>query len=194
MTDYDKQYAVENDLFGQPYPEFVDFVQRLERKGRALDIGCGQGRDALMLAAHGFQVVGLDASEVGVAQMVAQAEAQQLHVTGWVGDFYTFDFAETYDLIVFDSILHFGKDRRKEIALLHRALSHMNPGGHVVIFIHKSETKERHLQAALNMQEWETVEERYIDYVYQEKQSGFQSAFQYKMIALRKNVSSKVFE
>lgn len=190
MGGYDKQYVIEGDLFGQPYPEFIEFVQRLEGKGHALDIGCGQGRDALMLAAYGFQVTGIDASEVGVRQMLAQADVKQLAVTGWVGDFFTFAFPETYDLIVFDAVLHFANDRAKEVALLHRAMVHTKPNGHVVIFIHKSRTKERHLQEALQVQTvaWETVEERYIDYVYHEEQSGFQSAFQIQMVVLRKKI------
>ncbi|MER3443744.1 MAG: hypothetical protein C4333_06350 [Meiothermus sp.] len=37
----------------------------LEGRGRALDLGCGQGHDSLRLAQLGFHAVGLDLSGAG---------------------------------------------------------------------------------------------------------------------------------
>ena len=43
VTQYDKKYRIENNLFGQPYPEFVAFVKEYATIGHAaLDLGCGQ--------------------------------------------------------------------------------------------------------------------------------------------------------
>lgn len=41
--------------------------------GRALDVGCGEGGDALWLAEQGWQVVGVDVSEVAIERAVARA-------------------------------------------------------------------------------------------------------------------------
>lgn len=46
---YDKHYETEN-LFGDPYPELIEFFDKYSRKGNLLDLGCGQGRDAIPLA------------------------------------------------------------------------------------------------------------------------------------------------
>ncbi|WP_083830317.1 bifunctional 2-polyprenyl-6-hydroxyphenol methylase/3-demethylubiquinol 3-O-methyltransferase UbiG [Nesterenkonia sp. F] len=43
--------------------------------GRALDVGCGEGGDALWLAARGWQVTGVDVSSVALARAAEAAEA-----------------------------------------------------------------------------------------------------------------------
>ncbi|WP_342077412.1 methyltransferase domain-containing protein [Yoonia sp. SS1-5] len=65
--DYDKLYAQERDALGQPTAIFVDFFDKIDRKQmRVLDVGCGQGRDAIFIARKGHQVVGVDISANGI--------------------------------------------------------------------------------------------------------------------------------
>ena len=189
MNGYDEQYAVEPDLFGAPYPAFVTFVEALGGTGEALDLGCGQGRDALMLAERGYRVTGVDVSRVGIEQMLARAQHSGLAVAGVVSDIFDFIFPTAYDLTVLDSILHFAKDRNREAALLDRAVAHTKPGGHICLFVHQSRAKERCLDwyVASLPSGWETVVDRYIDYMYEQKQSGFHTSFRYRMLALRRN-------
>ena len=190
MYDYDKQYQHEVDLFGAPYPEFVEFVREQGRKdGTALDLGCGQGRDALMLARHGYTVTGVDASRVGVEQMLARAHSEDLAVTGVVADIFAYAPPATYDLIVLDSMLHFEKaDRAQELALLDRAAQHLRPDGYLCIFIHKAPRKERELQRWLagNQAGFAVVRQGYIDYTYKEQASGFESSFQFYMLIVQR--------
>jgi SAM-dependent methyltransferase len=47
-------------------PEVVAFVEGNGSPGRALDLGCGTGTNALYLARHRWQVVGLDFSELAI--------------------------------------------------------------------------------------------------------------------------------
>jgi cyclopropane fatty-acyl-phospholipid synthase-like methyltransferase len=190
MTRYDEQYQVEENLFGLPYAEFEAFVKKHARQGgKALDLGCGQGRDALMLAEYGYTVTGVDVSRVGVAQMLERANARGLPVRGVVADFYEYELPENFDAIVLDSILHFEKaDRTKELALLDTVASHLRENGYLFLFVHQSRKKERALKAWLEGVEtgFELVEEGYIDYVYHEKATGFQSAFQFYMLILKR--------
>jgi SAM-dependent methyltransferase len=188
MSGYDEQYGAEQNLFGEPCPGFVSFVQAMRVRGSALDLGCGQGRDALMLAARGVRVTGVDESAVGVAQMIESARAQNLDVTGIVGDFFHFEFPEDYDVIVLDSILHFGQHRDKEVGLLDRVFTHTREGGYVFIFIHKSRAKEKGLREYVSAwpDDWQVIEDRYIDYAYEETQTGFRFESQFNMVAMRK--------
>jgi tellurite methyltransferase len=57
----------------------------LPSSGRALDIACGAGRNALYLAQRGLDVVGLDISAVGLrrAREAAEAAGATIGVTLW---------------------------------------------------------------------------------------------------------------
>ena len=188
MTSYDEQYTEEN-LFGDPYPEFVSFMASWEPKGKVLDVGCGQGRDSLFLAAQGYSVTGIDASQVGVEQMLELASRQALTIKGIVADFFNYDFTETYDVIVLDSILHFGKEGIEgELGLLENLCNVLNTEGIICLFVHKSKAKEKKLKAffAEHFPDWQALKDTYIDYTYFEKTSGFKSDFQYHMYISQK--------
>ncbi|MGQ5524917.1 class I SAM-dependent methyltransferase [Chitinimonas sp. PSY-7] len=188
MSNYDEHYTAEPALFGEPYPEFEALVDSLGVSGTALDLGCGQGRDALMLARYGLSVTSVDASAVGIKQLMERATLLGVSTKGVVDDFYTFPLDRNYDLVVLDSILHFAEDKEKELELLTRISSHVNSNGFVFIFIHKSKQKERALHTAFSttFTGWHLVKDGYIDYVYEEKASGFRSEFQFYMFIIQR--------
>ena len=102
MTNsYDKHYQQEN-LFGAPYPELIDFFARQPTKGRVLDMGCGQGRNAIPIAKLGYDVVGIDLSEIGIKQMLEASQEQGLHIEGKLVDLYDFDQFNDFDFILFE--------------------------------------------------------------------------------------------
>jgi len=69
--------------------------------GKALDIGMGQGRNSLFLAALGWEVTGFDISEVGVKQAQAEAKKRGLKINAQVGDVDKFDYGKgRWDLVV----------------------------------------------------------------------------------------------
>lgn len=49
--------------------------------GRALDVGCGEGADAVWLAAHGWRVTALDVSSVALSRAAAHAAELGVSVT-----------------------------------------------------------------------------------------------------------------
>lgn len=191
MSTYDTLYN-EPHLFGEPYPEFVAFIEQWTTRGDALDLGCGQGRDALMLAAHGFNVTAIDTSATGVEQMLAEANARGLTVNGIVADFYAADIdvsGDKYDLIVLDAMLHFEKaDRERELGLLRKAADQLRPGGLLCLFIHKSAHKEGMAKELIadRYPDWPILVDRYIDYVYEEKASDFRTQMQFNMFFVQR--------
>lgn len=59
---------------GQARSELVELVQAGDLlPGRAIDLGCGEGDNAIFLAQHGFQVTAVDFSPAAIAKAKAKA-------------------------------------------------------------------------------------------------------------------------
>ena len=70
------------------------------KQGRALVVACGTGRNALYLAEHGFEVTGVDISEVAVQRASQEAGLRDLEVEFVVSDLASFvPHQEPFDLI-----------------------------------------------------------------------------------------------
>lgn len=74
--DWDQQY-VEDQLpwdTGEPDPHLAEVIEEHEiAPGRALEVGCGTGTNAIWLAEQGFVVTGVDISETAIARAEAKA-------------------------------------------------------------------------------------------------------------------------
>lgn len=87
-------------LAGEPSAILVQAVKGL-RPGKALDFGMGIGRNALWLAAQGWDVTGIDISDVAVNKVKKEAAAKQLKVDAVLADIRQYDLGrEKWDLIV----------------------------------------------------------------------------------------------
>ena len=70
------------------------------RPGRALDVGCGEGADAIWLARAGWQVTGVDISEVALERAAASAREAGVTVEWVCADIAVSPpSAGTYDLV-----------------------------------------------------------------------------------------------
>jgi len=65
-------------------PEIVAIIEsgRLRPPGRAFDLGCGTGTNAIYLAQHGFDVIGLDVSRRAIS--IARRKARSSNVANQV--------------------------------------------------------------------------------------------------------------
>jgi len=61
---YDKIAEPYAKKFSSPSQHLGEFLARVPKRGRILDVGCGPGIDAGYMASKGFDVIGIDASQV----------------------------------------------------------------------------------------------------------------------------------
>ncbi len=72
------------------------------RTGRALDIGCGTGDNAIWLAQQGFDVTACDLSETAIGKAREKAAQAGVECRFWVGDFLALDLPVCSFSFVFD--------------------------------------------------------------------------------------------
>jgi 2-polyprenyl-3-methyl-5-hydroxy-6-metoxy-1,4-benzoquinol methylase len=126
---WNERYAGEGFFIGRnpsAYLEnYISLIESIVPGKKALDIACGEGRNSIFLARHGFEVTGLDIAEQGLAKAERWAAREGLGVTFRQVDLENFQFAETYDLIInFNFLLR---------DLIPRMVAALNPGG-VIVF------------------------------------------------------------
>ena len=83
QTAWDERYAGPELVWGAGPNCFVTEELAALEPGRALDLGTGEGRNAIWLAARGWQVTGVDFSAVGLARAAELARQRGVDV-GWV--------------------------------------------------------------------------------------------------------------
>jgi SAM-dependent methyltransferase len=97
--DWNLYYSDAANLDPSPAPLLVEIADRLP-PGRALDLACGAGRNALYLARLGWQVTAVDASSTAIARL--REGARGLAVDARVADLERREFAiepDAWDLI-----------------------------------------------------------------------------------------------
>lgn len=104
--------------------------------GNALELGCGEGADALWLAARGWTVTAVDlsAAALEVAALHAEREGLAERVTWQQADLTTWRPTREYDLVT-SAFMHSPVAFPRE-DILRRALSAVAPGGRLLIVGH----------------------------------------------------------
>ncbi|RRQ75846.1 SAM-dependent methyltransferase [Streptomyces griseofuscus] len=117
----------------KPDENLVSYLDRgLVPRGRALDLGCGLGRNALLLAERGFEVDAVDLSPAALALAEERARAAGLDVRFLRGDVFALaadSLRGPYRLIHDSGCFHHLPPHRRisHLALLDRLLA---PGGY----------------------------------------------------------------
>lgn len=101
-NNFDDWYKSHPNYYSQPSDGLIECLKEYSIDPcKALDVGCGQGRNALWLASKGFQVVAMDNSLVAIRMLKKTAKAQGLQIDARIGDARSFDFgARQFGLIV----------------------------------------------------------------------------------------------
>lgn len=132
--DWNRRYAGTELLWtAAPNQTLVSEVEHLA-SGRALDVGCGEGRNAVWLAEKGWQVTGVDFSDVALDKARHLAEARGVSVEWVLADLRSYrPEHHAYDLVVV-LYLHLPAGGRRDI---HAACARsLRRGGVLVVLGH----------------------------------------------------------
>ncbi|MGW5307493.1 FAD-dependent oxidoreductase [Streptomyces griseoluteus] len=134
-TDWDHRYAgTDRAWSGNPNGTLVHEAAALS-PGRALDVGTGEGADALWLAERGWKVTATDISGNALARVRAEAERRGLAISlvrGDAGDPDPFG-TETFDLV---SLQYGSFKRTPDQRGLRSLLAAVAPGGTLLVVHH----------------------------------------------------------
>ena len=119
---------------GSPSQEIREIASQLPSGARVLDLGCGEGRNALFLAECGFRVTAVDISEAGISKLNALARERQIDIRSEVADMRTYHFPDMFDLIVSHGCLHL-VERESWQQLILRFKAYTKPGGFNVVVV-----------------------------------------------------------
>lgn len=140
-SEWDDRYSEHEQLWsGRPNGTLLIEVSALT-PGVALDVGCGEGGDAVWLAEHGWRVTGLDVSQVALGRAQAAARARGVDVE-WVCAALA-DLrppARGYDLVT----VHYpALPRAPGDDAIHALLAAVAPGGTLLVVGHARIDPER---------------------------------------------------
>lgn len=118
---------------GRPQPEFLKIFDNSEIQGSVLDAGCGTGEHAILLAARGHAVLGVDFAPAAIEK--AQAKARE---RGSAAQFLVYDALElpklnrTFDSAIDSGLFHCFSDenRARYVSSLAGVI---RPGGRLIL-------------------------------------------------------------
>ena len=138
IKKYNAAYMPKKDFVAGPNAFLKQCLDRIapqrkkkssRRKRFALDIGLGQGRNAMLLVQRGYDTTGIDRSEVGIlaAQRMAAARGFRGRINAVIADTERFEYGRNrWDLI---ALLYYPQP----MILIERLKKALRPGGYIVV-------------------------------------------------------------
>jgi len=138
---YDRRYDQEDYYWGvKPSAtcyKILDLVPA-DHTIKLLDVGCGEGRNAVFFASRGFDVTAFDTSPIGVEKTKRLANKSQVQLEVFVADINDFRLSETFDVIFSTGVLQYiPMEMRSEIVGNYRRFTSPNGINALSVFVKK---------------------------------------------------------
>ena len=101
-----------------PTADLKEYAHLLNMSSSVLDVGCGEGRNSIFLAAQNHSVEAFDLSAAGIEKAIETAMNAGLNINFYQQDLTGFAFQKKYDVILSHGVLHLPEkaDRDRFIA------------------------------------------------------------------------------
>ncbi|QKS46606.1 methyltransferase domain-containing protein [Paenibacillus cellulosilyticus] len=141
ITIYEDEYLTEEYYWGtEPNTACYQVLQLMPptKHLKLLDVGCGEGKDAVFFARNGYDVSAFDLTDAGIEKTRRLADQTGVHVNVFKADLLEFRLDTHYDIIFSSGVLHYIKpDYREEIFDNYKRFTNDN-GIHVLnVFVNK---------------------------------------------------------
>lgn len=141
VSIYENEYRTPDYYWGvEPNKACYQVLQLMPptRPLKLLDMGCGEGRDAVFFARNGYDVTAFDISDAGVEKTQRLADKAGVTVKAFRADINDYRPDARYDIIYSSGVLHYIKPEYRSELFQHYK-DHTNPDGiHVLnVFVEK---------------------------------------------------------
>ncbi|HJN50868.1 MAG: class I SAM-dependent methyltransferase [Pseudomonadales bacterium] len=131
---WDRRYEQREFVWTADPNQFLVAETKDLSPGRALDLGAGEGRNAVWLAKQGWQVAAIDFSAVGISKGEKLANSEDVAVNWICDDATRYKSAQDrFDLII---MLYFHIPRAQQRTVIHNSLMGLAAGGHFLYVGH----------------------------------------------------------
>ncbi len=167
--------------FGGVSAEIVELCSRLPEGARVLDLGAGDGRNALFLSRQGYAVTAVDISASGITKLRYLAAQQHLSIRAVIEDLRRYEIKDSFELMIAHGSLHL-LEREHWQRLLRQMRDHTVRGGYhvVAVFTNSLEPPEDLRQWTLGLfnegelfasyRDWRIIQEK--SYVLEDQHPG----------------------
>ncbi|EOZ0831435.1 tellurite resistance methyltransferase TehB [Citrobacter freundii] len=132
MIRCDENYFTEKYDLTRTHSDVVD-AAKIVAPGKTLDLGCGNGRNSLYLAANGYDVTAWDKNPMSIANLERIKNAEELtNLHAEVADLNALNFDGEYDFILSTVVMMF-LDAKTIPGLIENMQRCTNPGGYNLI-------------------------------------------------------------
>jgi SAM-dependent methyltransferase len=132
--DWNRRYAEVESVWSLTPNRFLVAEAADLRPGRALDLACGEGRNAIWLAERGWLVTAVDYSDVAIEKARQRAAGERVAVDLHVQDLLAFEpDRRAYDLVLVLYVQIPAAERRQVLAMAAEALA---PAGTLLLVGH----------------------------------------------------------
>ena len=110
LTDYDKRYKADSFYWGLTPNNLCYEIMRLKpptKPYKVLDIGCGEGKDAVFLARNGYEVSAFDISEHGLSKARNLADNYGVKIDFFKADVRDFRLETEFDIIFSSGVFQY---------------------------------------------------------------------------------------
>lgn len=108
----DNRYSLNPQHHLEFHAKLIDIAKN-KNLGRVLDIGAGEGSDAIRLAMMGYEVDAIDLSSVATDKINKFIKEKKVKMNLFNEDILNFKISEKYDIIICNGLLHYVEDKQK---------------------------------------------------------------------------------